>query len=269
MTFVPVDGCELFVTEVGTGPPALVMHGGLGLDHTYLTPGLDPLGRHRSLHYYDHRGNGRSGRPSINTLSLKQLADDANALTNSVGVDHISVIGHSYGGFVALEFAVTYPERIDKLVLLDTAPAGDYLGELPGNAKNMGATEEILRLLETVPETDDEFARWWFSVAPIYFVNFDADQFREVMRRTIYCAAAVKASGDRWAEWSAVDRLEHITASTLVLSGRQDWITPPEQAERMALGISKAELMIIEGAGHFPWLEDPNTLTVVNEFLAG
>lgn len=268
MTLIPVDGCDLFVTEVGAGPPALVMHGGLGLDHTYLSPGLDALGKHRRLYYYDHRGNGRSGRPSMETLTLSQMAADADALREAIGVNRISVIGHSYGGFVALEYAVTCPERIDKLVLFDTAPAGDYLDELTANAIARGAKGEILRMLESVPETDEEFSKLWFALAPLYFANYDAGQFAEVMRRTIYCAAAGNASYERWTEWSVVDRLNHVTASTLVLVGRHDWITPPGQAERIALGIPSAELVIFEDAGHFPWLEDPNALSVVNTFLA-
>ena len=268
MALVSVDGCELFVTEVGTGPPALVMHGGLGLDHTYLTPGLDQLGKLRRLYYYDHRGNGRSGCPPMETLSLTQLADDANGLRESIGVDRISVIGHSYGGFVALEFAVTYPERIDKLVLLDTAPAGDYLNELVANARSRGAADEIHRFFESVPRTDEELAELWLAFAPIFFVNYDAGQFQEVMRRTIYCAAAANASSELLMKWSAVDRLDRVTASTLVLTGRHDWITPPEQAERIALGIPKAEVVIIEDAGHFPWLESPNAMSAVSQFLA-
>jgi pimeloyl-ACP methyl ester carboxylesterase len=58
-----LNGTELFYVEVGEGTPCLVMHGGLGFDHTWLHPWLDPLGDVMHLVYYDHRGNGRSGRP--------------------------------------------------------------------------------------------------------------------------------------------------------------------------------------------------------------
>ena len=268
MSVIAVDGCDLFVTEVGAGPPALVMHGGLGLDHTYLTPGLDPLGSQRTLHYYDHRGNGRSGRPPLDSISLAQLAADADSLRESIGVDRITVIGHSYGGFVALEYAVTFPERIDKLVLLDTAPTGDYLDKLIVDITSMGATEEILLALETESETDEEFANYFMTIAPLYFVNFVPAQMVELMRRTIYCAATASASTKCLPTWSVVDRLDQIKAATLVLVGGRDWITPPDQSMRIAGGIKDSELVVVEETGHFPWLEDPGTVEIVRAFLA-
>lgn len=63
MPIAKINGADLFYLTRGEGLPCLVMHGGLGLDHTYLHPWLDPLGDTLQLVYYDHRGNGRSGRP--------------------------------------------------------------------------------------------------------------------------------------------------------------------------------------------------------------
>jgi len=80
MPVVSLNGTELFYLEHGAGQPCLVMHGGLGADHTGLHPWLDPLGDVVRLVYYDHRGNGRSGRPPLETLTYAQLAADADAL---------------------------------------------------------------------------------------------------------------------------------------------------------------------------------------------
>ena len=84
---------SLFYNEVGQGIPCLVMHGGLGLDHTYLHPGLDPLGDTLRLVYYDHRGHGRSGRPPMQTVTFEQLADDADRLRAHLGFERIAVLG--------------------------------------------------------------------------------------------------------------------------------------------------------------------------------
>ena len=83
----------------------------MGLDHTYLRPALDPLADRLQLVYYDHRGNGRSGRPRMDTLTMEQLADDANALARRLGFDRLLVFGASYGGFVAQELAVRHPRQ--------------------------------------------------------------------------------------------------------------------------------------------------------------
>ena len=80
MSRAGLSDTTLYYREVGAGMPCLVMHGGLGLDHTYLHPGLDPLGDVLRLVYYDHRCHGRSGRPPLETLTYEQLAaDDADA----------------------------------------------------------------------------------------------------------------------------------------------------------------------------------------------
>jgi pimeloyl-ACP methyl ester carboxylesterase len=98
------------------------MHGGLGFDHTSLHPWLDPLGEEMHLIYYDHRGNGRSGRPPLETLTFEQFCADADALRAHLGYEKVAVLGYSFGGFIALEYALRYPERLSHLILLDTAP---------------------------------------------------------------------------------------------------------------------------------------------------
>ncbi len=103
MATASINGTELYYTTVGEGLPCLVMHGGLGFDHTVLHPWLDPLGDTLHLIYYDHRGNGRSGRPSRETHTHAQFAADAEALAAYLGFERVAVIGHSYGGFIALE----------------------------------------------------------------------------------------------------------------------------------------------------------------------
>ena len=95
--------------EVGEGLPCLLMHGGLGFDHTCLHPWLDPLGDVMRLVYYDHRGNGRSGRPPSETIIFEQLCSDADALREHLGFEEVCVLGYSFGGFVALEYALRYP----------------------------------------------------------------------------------------------------------------------------------------------------------------
>ena len=124
MSAAHLNDTKLFYVEVGEGLPCLVMHGGLGGDHSALHPWLDPLGDVMRLVYYDHRGNGRSGRPPSETITFEQLC--ADALREQLGFEEVAVLGYSFRGFVALEYALRYPERISHLILLDTAPTLDY-----------------------------------------------------------------------------------------------------------------------------------------------
>src|SRR5215213_7024615 len=118
MPLAHLNGTELFYIEVGEGTPCLMMHGGLGFDHTSLHPWFDPLSDVMRLVYYDHRANGRSGRPPLKTLTFEWLCADADALREHLGFEEVTVLGHSYGGFIALEYALRYPERLGRLILL-------------------------------------------------------------------------------------------------------------------------------------------------------
>src|SRR4051794_20343094 len=116
MATAALNGTTIYYETVGDGPPCLVLHGGLGVDHS-LYRDLDALTDRVQLVYFDHRHNGRSGRPALDTITMPQLADDAVALADHLGFDTFIVLGHSYGGFVAQELAIRYPARVDALVL--------------------------------------------------------------------------------------------------------------------------------------------------------
>jgi proline iminopeptidase len=117
MPLADLNGTDLFYVEAGTGTPCLVMHGGLGVDHTHLRRWLDPLGDVLHLVYYDHRHNGRSGRPGIDSLTHEQFVADADALRAHLGLRRIAVLRHSYGGCLALEYALRHPEDAERLAL--------------------------------------------------------------------------------------------------------------------------------------------------------
>ena len=256
MALAEINGTSIWYQQVGDGPVRLFMHGGLGFDHTHFRPEFDALAGDHQVVYYDHRGNGRSGRPPLDTLTMEQLADDAAALLDHVGVDRATVIGHSYGGFIAQEFALRQPDRLDGLVLIDTTPGQLGEGE---TADNQGPPPpaELVELMSVPPANDDEFAAMAPKTFPFYFHRPEQVDFEDHFGGIIFAAGAMMQSMMALAGWSAVDRLGTITAPTLVLCGRHDVVTSYPQAERIAARIPGAELHIFEDSGHFPWLEEP------------
>lgn len=258
MTLARVNGTDLFYIEAGSGPACLVLHGGLGFDHTYLHPWLDPLGDVFGLVYYDHRGNGRSGRPPLETLTFAQFCDDANALRELLDVEKVAVMGHSYGGFIALEYALRYPGRLSHLVLVDTAPAFKNVDEVFANAERKGTDEMMEVLRAPSPEEDAELMRMMRVIAPLYFRRFDEELSDRMMADTIVSASAGMRGEELLAEYDVTSRLGEIRAPTLVLVGRDDFICPPSQAAIMHEGIAGSELVVFEESGHFPWVEEPD-----------
>ena len=113
---INVNGADFYYQKHGSGTPILVMHGGLGLDHEYFRPTLDSWGDFAELIYFDHRGNGRSEAPADwESVTLASMADDADALRDALGLDKVILLGHSYGGFLALEYAQRYQENFGRV----------------------------------------------------------------------------------------------------------------------------------------------------------
>jgi proline iminopeptidase len=257
MPFAHVNDTELFHLEVGKGLPCLVMHGGLGVDHSQFREGLDPLGDVLRLVYYDHRGNGRSGRPPIETLTLGQLAADADALRAHLGLEKVAVLGHSYGGCVALQYALRYPRRLSRLFLVGTTAAWDYTDQIIAELQRRAASAEVLTAFLGVAVDDAEFARGQKLVAAtLGFHAFDPERAERLFSSTVWSAGACARSRQLMADCDVVSRLGEIEAPTLILAGRHDLFCPPSQAVRMHRGIRGSEMVVFERSGHYPFVEE-------------
>ncbi|MEM9561620.1 MAG: alpha/beta fold hydrolase [Actinomycetota bacterium] len=255
MPELTVDDTTLFVETAGSGPPLVLLHGGLGLDHTYFRPTFDQLADRATLVYYDHRGNGRSAKPADDgaEMTLDRLVDDTVALLDALGFDRATVLGHSYGGFLAQLLAIAHPERLSGLVLVDTVPAFDYQPEPSGTDEQLAAFGAAF----SGPMADD--ATWrqtWSMIWPMYFHRFDADEAARIDAGTHYAADAWNTSAGLLATFNTIDQLPGVDVPTLVVGGRHDFITPPGPgAERLASLLPRAELALFEDSGHYPFVE--------------
>ena len=119
MATMSVRGISLFVKVIGRGHPLVLMHGGPGADHHSMLS-LHPCADQFTLVFYDHRCNGRSEGGEVSSMTWDNLTADAEALRQALGFDKWAVLGHSFGGMVALEYALRYPETLSHLLLVDT-----------------------------------------------------------------------------------------------------------------------------------------------------
>jgi proline iminopeptidase len=256
MALAHVNGTALFYTEVGRGAPCFVMHGGLGVDHTQFREWLDPLGDVLHLVYYDHRGNGRSGRPPIETLTHDQLVADADGLRAHLGLDTIAVLGHSYGGCLALMYALRYPRRVSHLLLVGTTAAWDYFDDLAADLGRRAPSPEVVQALLDLPTSDEEMARNQRAIAPVAFHSTNVALVGRVLDKTVWNAAANVRSRQLAADYNVRSRLGEIVAPSLILTGRDDFFCPPTQAEQMHRGIRGSAMVIFERSGHYPFAEE-------------
>jgi proline iminopeptidase len=262
MSIAAINGTTLYYEELGSGPVCLVLHGGLGLDHT-LYRDLDALAGRVRLVYYDQRGNGRSGRPPLATLTMPQLADDAAALADRLGADRMIVVGHSYGGFVAQELALRHPDRVAGLVLVDTTPGQLGDSDRPGDDQGPPVPEELAAAMSSAPPTDADMAEGMRPLLRHYLHRLSPEDVAPRFADVVFDAAAMSRSMEVLAGWSAADRLPAVTAPTLILVGRHDVVTAPAQAHRIARRIAGAHVVEFDHSGHFPWLDQPDEFFAV------
>jgi len=270
MPMAQVNGTNLFYLGLGHGRPCLVMHGGLGFDHSHLRPWVDRLGDALRLIYYDHRGNGRAGRPPLETLTYKQFAADADALRAHLGVDQVVVMGFSAGGAIALHYALAFPQHLSHLILVGAHAAWDYEAEIAANVARRNPSPEARAVFGApAPATDAEFAQMVEAIMPLYFHRHDPMLSRRILEDVIWSAFAYRAYSHILERHDVSARLGEISAPTLVVVGQDDFITPPTQAERLARGIPRAELVVFEESGHMPYVEEPEAFAgAVRDWLA-
>src|SRR5215207_2873887 len=148
-----VNGAKMFFDVEGMGfapsgndmiekPVAFVLHGGPGLDHSYFKPWLSPLAEDFQLVYVDHRATGRSERVPLETCTIEQMADDVEELRKLLGLGKVNVLGNSFGGFLALTYAVRHPESIARLILVSTSPSHEFYPAAERELERKGTPEQ-------------------------------------------------------------------------------------------------------------------------------
>ena len=260
---VDTDACApLFSTSVGSGVPLLTLHG-IGLDHTYMRPWLEPLAEHAQVIYFDQRGCGRSQRPaSYAGVTHASWVEDAEALRGELGHDQVILFGHSQGACLALEYALLHPERLLGVILCAAAPALDYPEVVAANAWARGNEAQLAvvgHMLGEPMASDRELEDMWQRILPLYFHDQQSAVVESIHREVIYSAAAWNHCNSRClANFDLCGRLHEVAVPTLIVTGESDWITPPrEGGERLHAGIAGSELRVLPNCGHFPFAECP------------
>lgn len=265
--FAPCNGTKLFWEGHGAGRPMLLMHGGPGLDHTYFRPWLDALGETVRLIYYDQRETGRSARTtSLEGDTLRTLVDDADALRAHLDLNRFILFGHSFGGCLALAYALQYGERLDGLILCATPPNLDHVPAALESvtARASPAQKAVMSTLFSKPTEDDAALKdAWTVLLPLYFAHYQPE-FGEAMLGRMRCSAtAWNHLGRLAADLSANAKHLSISCPVLLLEGAADWFTPEEQVNRLTAALPQAKLSRFDHSGHFPFAEEKDRFIAI------
>ena len=219
-----------------------------------------------TLIFYDHRCNGRSEGAAISSMTWENLTADADALRRELGFQRWAVLGHSFGGKVALEYALRYPDKLTHLVLLDTGGDSRWAQEnAPELLAKRGYSPKRVQLAHRFYNgqiTRREFYLALMTLGSAYYhhatlLSLLRELYHGAWRAKPRPEALIFAGPHLLKGWTVMDRLGEVKAPTLVMAGRDDFLFPPEHQLELAAGIPDAQLQIIERSGHNSHSEQP------------
>jgi proline iminopeptidase len=261
---------------MGQGYPLVLMHGGPGQDYTTLLP-IKPLADQFTLIFYDHRSNGHSEGADASSMNWENLTADADALRETLGFDKWAVLGHSFGGNVALEYALRYPQSISHLVLMNTGGdqwwvqqnAPEILTKRGFSASAVQAAHRFfngqITAGEYFPTVFKFFKAYYYRINLLGLVHdiFSGPRTKFRPEATIFGYSQLLNG------WTVMDRLDEIKVPALVIAGRHDFLFPPEHQAILADRLPNAKLTLIERAGHNPQMErSTEVIQAIRDFMA-
>jgi pimeloyl-ACP methyl ester carboxylesterase len=276
MTTIRIRDVSLNVKIMGQGYPLVFMHGGPGAD-LYTLMSFRPLADQFTLVFYDHRGNGRSTGAPVESMNFENLTADADALRQALGFDKWAVLGHSFGGYVALEYALRYPNSLSHLLLVDTG--GDHRWsqeKAPEELAKRGFSPETVNLARRFFNGQIEPREMFpalMKMGNAYNPHTGLRQMPHLLvtglQTKLRPEALIYSATHFLKDWTVMDRLGEINVPTLVMAGRDDFIYPPEHQQELVARIPNARLVLIDRAGHNPHDEQPaQTIRAVRDFMA-
>jgi len=260
-------GARLYMEVVGEGAPIVVVHGGPGMDSRYLRRGLAPLSNYGQAVFYDQRGTGKSEGPlESDYLTFLQFVDDIDAVREALAVERISLLGHSFGGRLVMEYALRYPERTDRVILVNTTEPGGRFIQEANERRAARVTDEDQAALEVVGQSGRlqmgdtvAFREFYEAAFRSTFSNPDLLSRLDLSIQPMTAQNGLRVISDvggTVGEAGGWDRMPEIGAPTLVLQGEDD-LLPVAMVSELADSLAAGELALVPGAGHFPWIEAP------------
>ena len=284
--FIPYNDYMVWYGVVGDGEetgkhPILCLHGGPGASHDYLTPLGELSKQGRRVIFYDQLGSGRSDHPDkLDMWTIELYVKEIDILRKALDLQKVHIYGQSWGGQLALEYAITNPVGLQSLVLADSLAdmqqwvreANRLRSELPQETQEIMARHEAQG---TTRDPEYEEASMEFYRRHICRLkdwpeplkrSFEMMEKYPQVYETMWGPNEFSVTGTL-RNWSFIERLKEIEVPTLIVSGKYDESTPLIN-ETMNRGIKGSEWVLFEESAHMPHLEETEKLLkVVNDFL--
>ena len=275
---VILNGVNIHYAVRGSGPVMIAHSGGPGMDARSWDD-FAKIDDFLTVVMIHPRGSGLSGPAAGDAYLLPDYASDVEALRVHLGLDKPIVMGWSHGGMVAMQFAISYPDSLSKLILVDTsAYFGEFLSDIEAAVQEFRGEPWFEKSLAALKaewageyQTDEDMARLWAEEMKFYFKHFDAraEAYHGRTKDLPVRVPPLKTFNDqKAASMDLRPQLKNIRVPTLVIVGRHDFITNVAMAEEIVKHIPNARLEIFEDSGHYAFIEEPEKFyRVIKEFV--
>lgn len=256
MAYFVFENKNIYYEDYGQGSPILVLNG-IMMSCASWKEFIEPLKANNRLILVDFLDQGKSDRMTEAYTQSIQV-ELANALLDHLSIDKVNLMGISYGGEVALQFAVKYGDRLERLALFNTtSKTGPWLKDI-GDAWNLAANDADAYYLTTIPVIySPEFYLkhndWMNRRRELLRPVFGNPDFTSAMERLVNSAAYYDISGE----------IHKISTPTLVVSCEQDYLTPMEEQRLIASLIPNCQRVIVPNCGHASMYEQPVLFTTL------
>lgn len=276
--FVKTANGQLYYQTMGQGDPVIVIHGGPGMDQGYLLPGMAALAQKHQVVFYDQLGCGRSAATVIDEshITINSFVEDIETLRKALKFEKVTIVGHSWGGMLAMYYAVKYPKNIKKLVLMNTVTSAgmeEFLDEVEKRTMPSAGEFEKLKASQEFIDSDPQAIAQYYRLFFQYYFHNPADLEKlNLQLESKGAATGVKVA--KILEESIFgkfidqhDDLQKLKIPTLIIRGESD-VIPMSAANSMAHSIKGSKLVVLKNCGHFPYIEQPKEwLEITEEFL--
>jgi proline iminopeptidase len=274
------DGTILYYKIVGKGDPIIIIHGGPGMDHGYFLPSMLELSKNHQIIFYDQRGCGKSiaEKIDIDSINIETFVNDLECLRNSLGLNKITVLGHSWGAMLAMQYAIKYSQNLSALVLVESISA-DFNGHNAFIKECAKRTRKISKEIDSITNSlefkkgDPKFVTKFYKIILETYL-YDPKKIDEI---SLVFEPFSAANGFKVydifdknflkSNFNIFSALKNLSVPTLIIHGESDPI-PLESAKQINSAITGSKLIILKKCGHFPFVEQSeNFFSLLEEFL--
>lgn len=291
--FVDANGVLIYYTSMGKGDPLVVVHGGPGASHDYFLPHLLPLMRHNRVIFIDERGSGKSQLLEDPAgYTVENMVEDVEAVRKALGLGKINLLGHSYGGVLALGYALKYQQNLSHLILGSTFASTSAMNQVFVRMKEKMAPELRERIDKMETEglfghgkdyekgrytNDYMVAAWGEGYFPYLYQhrpdpNFDpaaSGNTSWALYREMWGSHGEFIIDGNLKSVEYTDRLPGIKVPTLITVGDHDECDP-SLSQAMHEKIAGSKLVVLPKSGHMTFVDQPGMfLRAVDDFLHG